>query len=339
MDNLNVVVAFNIPDEFMRLIEAVDPHIRVKNAGALFRVERQVEEQHGKATPEQAATLKELANVLKETEVMYTLRLPKNIAELAPKLKWVQFVTAGVESVLEAKGLGSSVVVTNASGSQAPPVAEHTILFMLMLIKQARRSLASQAAGKWDRFFPEELAGKTLGIIGLGRNGLEVARLAKAFNMKILAATKPEEVTNPGAVDKIYPPSQLKTMLPECDFVAVSVPLVPETTRMIGEAEFRAMKRTAFFINTARGPVIDQAALIKVLKEGVIAGAAVDVTDPEPLPPGHELFSVPNMIVTAHVSGGTYTTGQRAVQLFCDNLKKYIAHKPLVNVVDRARGY
>jgi phosphoglycerate dehydrogenase-like enzyme len=285
--------------------------------------------------------LKELEDTMREADVIYTLRLPQNLAERSPKLKWVQFISAGVESVREASTLGSDVLVTNASGCHAIPIAEHVLGFMLMLAKQTRRYLASQQAKNWDRFFPEELGGKTMGIVGLGSIGREVARIAKALRMKVLATRRSTTKRESGVegVDDIYPASELTLMFPECDYVVVSVPLTPETTKMIGERELRAMKPSAYFINIARGKVVDQPILIKALKEGWIAGAAIDVTDPEPLPPESELWDVPNLIITAHIAGGTYGTGYRAVQLFRDNLKRYLAGEKLVNIIDRARGY
>ncbi len=343
MDKLNVVVTANIPQEFFKTIEKTDPaRIKVTQAGPLFRVERQVaEEQAGKPTEEQAKALKQLEQVMREADVLYTLRLPPNLDKRSPNLKWIQFMSAGVESVREAKNLPASIQVTNASGCHAIPIAEHVMGFMLMLVKESLRSLKNQEARKWERFFPNELAGKTLGIVGLGSIGSEVARLGKCFRMKVTAtkrsATKRQ--ANVEGVDEIYAANELKQLMADSDFVVVSVPFTAETTGLIKEPELRAMKKTAFFINIARGKVVDQPTLIKALKEGWIAGAGLDVADPEPLPPESELWSAPNLILTAHISGGTVGTGGRAAQLFSDNLKRFLADKELVNVVDRQRGY
>ena len=342
MDTLNVVVTANIPEDNLHKIEATDPRLIVKSAGPLFRIERQVVEQGGKATPVQAAALEELDKVMREAEVILTLRLPQNLSQRSPQLKWVQFLSAGVESVREAKkGLGDNVLVTNGSGCHAIPIAEHVLGFMLMFVKQTSRSLANQAVKKWERFFPDELAGKTLGVVGLGNIGEEVARIAKAFRMRVVATRRSVTKRESGVegVDEIYPLAQLPALFSESDFVVVSVPLTPETTKLIGESELRAMKPSAYFINIARGQVVEQPVLIRALKEGWIAGAAIDVTDPEPLPPNSKLWDAPNIMITAHISGGTYGTGSRVTQLFCDNLQRYLEGKPLVNLVDRARGY
>lgn len=341
MNTLNVVVMANIPEDNLRKIATADPRLRVKSAGPLFRIEREVKEKGGKTTPKQAAALKELENMMREAEVILTLRLPENLAQRSPKLKWVQFLSAGVESVREAKDLGDDVLVTNASGCNDIPVAEHVLGFMLMFVKQSTRSLANQALKKWERFFPEELAGKTVGIVGVGNIGREVARLAKAFRMRVVAtrrsATKRE--TGVKDVDEMYPPIQLPALFSESDFVVVSVPITPETTKLIGETELRAMKPSAFFINISRGQVVDQPVLIRALEEGWIAGAALDVTDAEPLPTDSKLWNAPNIIITAHIAGGTFGTGGRTAELFCDNLRRYLEGKPLVNLVDRVRGY
>ncbi len=341
MDTLNVIVMANIPEDNFHKIETADPRVKVKSAGPLFRIEHEVKEQGSKATPEQAAALKELENMMREAEVMLTLRLPQNLAQRSPKLKWVQFLSAGIESVREAKDLRDNVLVTNASGCNGIPVVEHALGFMLMLAKQSTRSLANQSAKKWERFCPAELAGKTVGVVGLGNIGKEVTRIAKALRMRVVATRRSSIKRESGVegVDEMYPATQLPVLFSESDFVVVSVPVTPETTKLIGEAELRAMKPSAFFINISRGQVVDQTILIKALEEGWIAGAAIDVTDPEPLPPDSKLWDAPNIIITAHIAGDTFGTGGRAAELFCDNLRRYLEGKPLVNLVDRARGY
>ncbi|MBM2824695.1 MAG: D-isomer specific 2-hydroxyacid dehydrogenase NAD-binding protein [Dehalococcoidales bacterium] len=337
MDTLNVVIIPNIPEEHLRKIEATDPRLRLKRAGPLFRVARQVEQEKGKATPEQAAVLKELENMMREAEVLYALRLPDNLAQRSPRLKWVQLISAGVESAQESRGLSSNVVLTNATGGNSAPVAEQVFGFMLMFVKQSRRSWNSQVAHKWDNFISEELYDKTIGIIGLGHVGEDIAKRAHAFQMKLLIY---DPYVSAGRLNRLKAQSaDVLSLMKESDFIAVTVPLTPETTKMIGEAQFRAMKKTAFFINTSRGRVIDQTALIKALKEGWIAGAAIDVTDPEPLPPESELWDTPNLIISPHVAGNTYGMGVRTVQLFCENIKRYLAGKKLINTVDRTKGY
>jgi len=206
---------------------------------------------------------------------------------------------------------------------------------------------------RWTCCQPTELRGSTVGIVGYGSIGREVARLAKAFGMCVLALKRRSEsageqgafemagLGDPAGVlpDALYGTEQLREMLAQCDFVVLAVPLTQETRGMIGEAELRAMKPTAYLVNIARGEVCDEAALIRALQDGWIAGAGLDVFAQEPLPETSPLWTLPNVILTPHISGFTPVYEQRAVDIFCENLRRYIAGQPLLNLVDKSTGY
>jgi phosphoglycerate dehydrogenase-like enzyme len=174
----------------------------------------------------------------------------------------------------------------------------------------------------------------------LGKVGEGIARAAKAFDMRVVATRRhvTEQETS-AAVDTLYPSDRLPEMLGESDFVVVTVALTKETQKLIGERELRAMKPTAYIINIARGSVIDEAALTKALKEKWIAGAGLDVFEKEPLPQNSELWTLPNVIITPHVAGLMPDYNARAMEVFCENLKRYLAGQPLINVINRTRGY
>jgi phosphoglycerate dehydrogenase-like enzyme len=250
-----------------------------------------------------------------------------------PRLRWFQSTSAGVDELIDAGYGERGVAVTTSSGVHATPIGEFALHFMLMFAKQAARSLRSQQAKRWERFTPAELKDATVGIVGLGHIGSEVARLAKGFGCRVLAFDRLRSDAGPAEL------VDLPKLLAESDYVVLSVPLSIETRHLIGEAELRAMKPSAVLINICRGLVVDEAALIRALKEGWIAGAGLDVFEREPLPPESELWGLENVIITPHVSGANVHYFDRAVPIFCENLRRYLDGRPLLNAIDPARGY
>jgi phosphoglycerate dehydrogenase-like enzyme len=284
--------------------------------------------------------------VLAETEVLLSNPVvPDDILARAPKLKWLQLTSAGADRLIDSELVRSSAAVTTASGIHAVPIGEYVIGAMIAFAKGFPRSFRSQQENTWRPYIAGELEGATVGIVGLGAIGRHVARLAKAFGMRVIATRRSQDERMPGVdcgepdVDDMYRRDELHALLSESDYVVLAVPLTEESRHLIGEAELSAMKRSAVIVNIARGAVIDQAALIRAVKNGVIGGAALDVTDPEPLPPESELWTLDNIMITPHISGGTPRYMDRAIELFCDNLRRYLAGEPLRNVVDPARGY
>jgi phosphoglycerate dehydrogenase-like enzyme len=212
---------------------------------------------------------------------------------------------------------------------------------MIMLAKGWPGLVRAQARREWTRFWPRVLAGQTVGIVGLGSIGRAVARLAKAFDMRVLGVRRsgaPLECAD-YEVDGIFGPLDLLNVLAESDYVVLALPLTEETHHLIGELALRAMKPSAYRIHVSRGAVIDEAALVRALKEGEVAGAGLDVFESEPLPPESELWGMDNVIISPHIAGGTPRYMELAVDLFCENLRRYLAGEPLRNVVDTKRGY
>jgi phosphoglycerate dehydrogenase-like enzyme len=256
-------------------------------------------------------------------------------AALATALRWNHLWTAGADTVSLFR---SFVRVTSSAGNGAIPLAEHAMMLMLMLDRDAPRSLRAQQNAEWDRFRHGELAGSTLGIIGLGNAGRELVRRASAFGMRVLGVRNHPDIPLDG-VERVYGPDDLLEMLPECDFVVVTAPLTPATRGMMGEAQFEAMKSSAYYICVSRGALADRSALLLALEKQWIAGAGLDAHDEEPLPSDSTFWSLPNVIVTPHHGATTWRTPRRGFEIFLDNLRRYLAGQELVNVVDLSAGY
>ena len=354
MSEVPVVLALGLPEELTSAVRQVSPRLRVVRLSSgqrrAYRGGRPVwyayaEKRSATEETEEEAEAN-LATTLAEAEVLFTSPLmPADITQRAPRLRWVQLTSAGVDRMLDSELARSGVAITTASGIHAVPIGEYVMGVMLAFAKGFPAAMRAQAERTWRPYLAEELHGKTVGIIGLGAIGGYVARLARADGMRVLAVRRSARERATGAeigmpdVDELLPPSDLPYLLSEADYVVIAVPLTPESEGLIGERELRAMKPTARIVNVARGAVIAEAALVRALKEGWIAGAALDVVQQEPLPPDSELWGMDNVILTPHISGGTPVYMERAVELFCDNLRRYLAGEPLRNHVDVRRGY
>jgi phosphoglycerate dehydrogenase-like enzyme len=255
----------------------------------------------------------------------------------ARKLRWVHTWSAGPDQALYPEMIASPVVLTSSKGNGAIPLAEHAMMLMLMLNRDAMRWIRAQADHRWEHRPHAELNGLTVGIIGLGYSGQDLALKAKAFHMRVLGIRRSDQPTP--NVDEQFPRERLHEFLAQSDFVVVTAPRTPETTGMLGEAEFRAMKPSAYYICYSRGGIADDVALLRALNQGWIAGAGLDAHAEEPLPPDSPFWTAPNTIVTPHNGATTPFTRQRAVDIFIDNLKRYLAGQPLLNVVDKQAGY
>ena len=330
MESVNVLVTSAISDECLQQISNVNSRIKLTDASDLSRAE------HGG----DLASKEKLDTLLAEAEVIYGLRLPQNVITRAPKLKWVQVMSAGVNRFLNAEMLESSVILTNVSGIHATPISEFVLGLMLMFVKQAPLCFQLKQEKQWKRFNAAVLRSKAVGIVGLGSIGREVARLAKAFGMRVLATRRSaKRVGRARYVDIMLPLVQLPKLLAESDFVVLALPFTPETNKFIGEAELRVMKSSAYLINIARGGIVDEEALVRALDEHWIAGAGLDVFATEPLPADSRLWELPNVIFSPHISGGMGNYTERATEVFLENLRRYLNGEKSLNVVDKKKGY
>jgi len=296
------------------------------------------------------------ALITRDTDVLMTFRMPNDILERAPGLKWVQLLSAGADWALGGPLKGVKIPVTNASGIHATPIAEYTLASMLAWAHKLHISLRAQLKHEWHRggYMGEVdvLRDKTLGVVGYGSIGRETARLARAFGMRVVALKRnPEErrdtgwcpagLGDPGGTipEKWYGPDSRKALLAESDFVTNTLPFTPHTKNFIGVEEIAAMNPGSYIVNIGRGGTIDERALADAIKAGGIGGAGLDVFEHEPLEKESPLWDLENVLLTPHISGGHKGYMDMACELFAENLRRFTSGRPLLNVVDPALGY
>jgi phosphoglycerate dehydrogenase-like enzyme len=267
--------------------------------------------------------------------------LLSEVFAMCPKLRWVHSRSAGLDTVLFPELVASPVRLTNGRGVFSPSLGEFALGAMLYFAKGFRRMNRNQEAGRWEPFDIVELAGQTVGILGYGDIGREVATRARAMGMRVLAVKR--HAPPLGSVDPLvhqfFPPAGRMEMLAQADYIVAAAPLTPETRGLIGEAEFQAMKPSAVVINLGRGPVIDEAAMVRALTEKRIQGAALDVFDTEPLPDGHPFYTLENVLLSPHCADHTPDWTAQAMRFFLAQFKRFTEGQPLKNVVEKQQGY
>ncbi|HVA92484.1 MAG TPA: D-2-hydroxyacid dehydrogenase [Chloroflexota bacterium] len=254
-----------------------------------------------------------------------------------PRLRWLQAPAAGIGDRRLHLVLGPDVLVTSAAGVYSDMVAEHVLALTLALYKRLPDLFDLQRQGQWRDLPTRTLQGRTMGIIGAGGIGRATARLARAFGMRVIGVRRGEgEVPE---LDQTLPLRRLPDLLGASDVVVLTAPLTEETRGMVNAAFLRAMRPSAVLVNVARGGLVVTDALVRALTDRWIGGAALDVTDPEPLPEGHPLWHAPNTIITPHHANPSEASVEPITARFCENLRRYLAGEPLLAVVDPARGY
>lgn len=258
----------------------------------------------------------------------------------ARDLRWIQYPAAGVEDVLSTELVESPVVLTNMQRMFSPTISETVIGLLVTLTRRLNDYTLQTREHRWNELEGlKEISGLTMGIVGMGGIGTDTAyRAHYGFQMRILA-TDPKPLPKPTFVEELHSPEWLPQMVPQVDVLLSAAPHTPITHHMFNDEIFRLMKPSAYFINVSRGWLVDSAALVSALKEKRIAGAALDATEPEPLPPDHPLWTAGNIIITSHSSAVSAGSEQRSLDLFCENVRRYVNGLPLLNVVDKARGY
>jgi phosphoglycerate dehydrogenase-like enzyme len=293
---------------------------------------------------------------LDDVEVMLRGRLPAavfdRILARAPSLRWVHSATAGVERALTPASRDRGIVITNARGVFSRPIAEYVMLMILAVSRRLPELLELQKERTWQPLEARELRDVTVGIVGLGSIGRAVGALATAFGCRVIATRRRAEAGSAaldGAgdepflgsmmLDRVLSPSQLPELLAESDFVVLAAPLTEDTHGLVGEAAISAMRPGAWVINVSRGELIDERALVRGLRDGRLGGAVLDTFREEPLPASSPLYGLENVIITPHTSWSSARVLERSVGLFCENLRRYTAGQPLLNVVDPEAGY
>ena len=284
---------------------------------------------------DEAARLAEMP----DTEVLFG-DFNRSLFDAAQQLKWVQVLGAGVDGLLFPEFVESDIVLLSAKGYVGPHLADQTWALILGLIRGVGRAVRERTwENRWSiRDQTCELAGLTLGIVGLGGTGIDVAKRAQGFDMRVIAVD-PEDIDAPSFVHEIWKMDRFYDLLAESDIVSICAPLTDETHGMFDDETFRQMKPSALLINVTRGKIVNEPSLLRALEEGLIGGAGLDVTPEEPLPQDSPLWDMPNVIVTPHVAGGSPHRDDRTVGLFCDNLERYLVGKPLLSVIDKRKGY
>ncbi len=268
----------------------------------------------------------------------------------APHLAWVHSATSGVERALTPASRERGLVVTNARGVFSRPIAEYVMMMILAVSRRLPQLLELQRERTWQPLEGAELRDVTVGIVGLGSIGRAVGALATAFGCRVVAVRRRPDADGAPAddeersygelmLDRVGGPETLPELLGESDFIVLAAPLTPETEDMINAETLAMVKPGAWLINVARGRLIDERALLRALRDGPLGGAVLDTFRDEPLPPMSSFYDLPNVIVTPHTAWSSGRVLDRSVELFCDNLRRFAAGEPLLNVVDPAAGY
>jgi D-2-hydroxyacid dehydrogenase (NADP+) len=283
---------------------------------------------------------------LSDTEVLFTISLNPEQFAAARQLKWIHAPSAAVHQFLFPEVVQSSVVVTNSTQVHGPVVTEHVLALIFALAKKIPQAALLQRKKVWgqDAMWNDgpklrEIAQSTLGMVGLGSIGREVAKKASALGMRVIAVRENIEKGRPDGVDAVFAPPDLNQLLAQSDFVVLAPPLTAATDGLMNADRFAAMKPGSYLINVGRGPLVNETALIEALRLGRIAGAALDVFDQEPLPAESQLWDLDNLLITPHTAALTEKLWYRHYELFSENLRRYLAHQPLLFTVDKQRGY
>jgi phosphoglycerate dehydrogenase-like enzyme len=319
---MKVQITTRITDEHLETLRRVSPRLEV------------VQELDGERARQR----------FRDAEILCCYQLPAPLEE-AGGLKWIQLTSAGSEHLFEAGIQARDILVTTVKGIHGPAIAEYVLWAMMTLSRGLLPVLRETERRQWRprrqrAYYQPLVRGKTLGIVGLGHVGREVASAARGLGVRVIGLRRSAPAEGePDLVEETYPRDRLLQMLPRCDFVVLIVPLTAATRQMFGEQELRAMSPDSHLINVARGEVVDEEAPARALREGWIAGAALDVFTQEPLPAESDLWGLPNVLITPHMAGGFSAYSDRVVEIFRDNLRRYLAGEPLHNLLDKSQGY
>jgi phosphoglycerate dehydrogenase-like enzyme len=281
-----------------------------------------------------------------DVEIMFGIAIRPQQFHAARKLRWIHSQSAAVNELMFPELMNSDVIITNARDVHGPVVAEQVTAMIFALARQIPAAVRFQQKHLWGqeaiwrgRTRPREIAGATLGLVGLGSIGQNVAKCASALGMRVIAVREHPEREKPPYVDEVLHSAKLSDLLARSDYVVLSTPVTPETTGMIGSRQLAAMKADACLINVGRGPLINEAALIDALRQHKIGGASLDVFDQEPLPKDSPLWDLEDLLITPHTAGMSAKMWERHYELFSENLRRYFSGQPLLGLVDKQKGY
>lgn len=327
---VHVLSAIGLDATLKTRIAAVSPEVSVRVVPARWRGARS------------ARALDEWRKLIAQADILLAhWELPKGLAPHAKRLQWVHVNAAGIDTLADNDLFCETTIpFTTSAGANAPAVAEYALALLLALAKGFPQLMAAQRRRRWqDTHMPQLASGRTLGIVGFGHIGRELAHRALSLGMRVVAMRRSRAGDQSEQHEGITLVQDLHSLLRMSDYVVLALPLTKETEGLMGEAELRAMRPTAYLINVARGAIVSEEALLRALQEGWIAGAALDVFAREPLPRDHPLWKLPNVIISPHIAGIWEGYTEAVVELFCENLRRFLAGQPLMNLVERERGY
>ena len=299
-----------------------------------FYLKEKLEEKFPELTIHAATQEDQVGDFIEEAEILMTIRISDDLIKRAKKLRWLQCLITGVDYLVSLPSFPKDILLTSTRGIHGPQMSEMAFLHMLNLTRNYPRMLRNHDKGIWERWLQPLLYNKAVGILGVGVIGKEIARKAKAFDMTVYGIVSAKrEIEH---VDHCYGPEGLMEVLQKVDYFINNVPATPETIDMIGAKEFSAMKPTAYYISIGRGDTVDEEALVSALESKKIAGAALDVFRTEPLPEGHPLWRLDNVIITPHVGGMSDIYADQALPILEENLSRYLKgeRRDFMNFVD-----
>jgi phosphoglycerate dehydrogenase-like enzyme len=341
-----VLIASYLEPDLVDRIRRVDDRVEVLYRPDLLPPPRYPADHHGRPferTAEQEAAWRAL---LARADVLFDFDYANgsDLARLAPRVRWIQATSSGIGQYVARMGYSTSMpgtVFTTARGVHAQPLAEFCVMAMLAFRKKLFPTLQAQQNRHWERFASTDLYGRTIVIVGMGRVGTEIARLARAFGMRVVGVKRSTAGVTPADLhlDELYSPTELHIALPKAEHLVLIAPHTMETGGMIGASEFALLPVGAVFINISRGALVDEAALIEALRSDRLAGAALDVFGREPLPPDSPLWDLQNVIVSPHSASTSDRENARLTDLFCANLRRFLDGIPLENRYDAKLGF
>ena len=278
-----------------------------------------------------------LADHVSDVDIIYGHIGEGDLAK-AESLRWVQVASAGVEGMMYPAFKASDIILTNSRRMHGSQIAEHAFALLLSLTRRIITQYDFMKEKRWEKVPCIELAGMTMGILGLGGIGRAIAARAKAFEFNVIAVD-PEPMEKPESVTELGQLDWLQEFMAKSNVVVVCCPITPETHKLLAHEEFNQIQDGSYLVNISRGKVVDEDALIAALRSGKLAGAGLDVTYTEPCPPESPLWTEPNVVLTAHTAGGSQHIQARTMQLFIDNLHRYVKGESLINVADKEKGY